>query len=158
MFDVSLFSQMEKKERVVHFNDSLDISSLKILYDNCIRMGSETNTNISIATVHPDLWFGEYFDFFRAKVKMVVTQPVFQLVKIEDNQVLSTSHSCDTAEFESDDELKKFFEDMTEFGSIAIFTLVKYVDITTFSVRWKLRFKDISTKEEVRDKKISTII
>lgn len=158
MFDVSLFSQMEKKDPIVHFNDSLDISSLKILYDNCIRMGSENNSNISIATVHPDLWFGDYFDFFRTRIKMVVTAPVFQLLKIEGNQVVSMNHSCDTAEFGSDEELKKFFEDMTEFGSIAIFTLVKYVDITRFSVRWRLRYKDISTKEEIRDKKISTII
>ena len=55
-------------------------------------------------------------------------------------------------------ELKKFFEDMTEYGSIAVFSLVKYVDIKSFSISWRLRYKDISTKEEVRDKKINTIL
>ena len=58
MFDVSLFSQMEKSETIVYFNDSLDVSCLKLLYDNCVRMGSESNTNVTIATAHPDLWFG----------------------------------------------------------------------------------------------------
>lgn len=158
MFDVSLFSQMEKSETIVYFNDSLDVSCLKLLYDNCVRMGSESNTNVTIATAHPDLWFGEYFDFFRTKIKMVVKSPVFQLTKVEGNQLVSTNYSCEILEFESDEELKKFFEDMTEYGSIAVFSLVKYVDIKSFSISWRLRYKDISTKEEIRDKKISTIL
>ena len=158
MFDVSLFSQMEKSETIVYFNDSLDVSCLKLLYDNCVRMGSESNTNVTIATAHPDLWFGEYFDFFRTKIKMVVKSPVFQLTKVEGNQLVSTNYSCEILEFESDEELKKFFEDMTEYGSIAVFSLVKYVDIKSFSISWRLRYKDITTKEEVRDKKIDKII
>jgi hypothetical protein len=158
MFDVSLFSQMEKTEPVVYFNESLDVSSLKILYDNCIRMGSEANTNVSIATAHPDLWFGEYFDFFKNKIKMIVKNPVFQLIKVEGNQLVSTNYSCDTIEFLSDNDLKKFFDDMTEYGSVAVFSLVKYVDIKSFSVSWRLRYKDVSTKEETREKKIKKII
>ena len=158
MFDVSLFSQMDKSEPIVYFNDSLDVSSLKILYDNCVRMGTENNTNVSIATAHPDLWFGDYFDFFRTKIKMVVKAPAFQLTKVEVNQLVSNNYSCDTSEFKSDEELKKFFEDMTEYGSIAVFSLVKYVDIKSFSISWRIRYKDISTKEEVRDKKINTIL
>jgi hypothetical protein len=158
MFDVSLFSQMEKSETIVYFNDSLDVSCLKLLYDNCVRMGSESNTNVTIATAHPDLWFGEYFDFFRTKIKMVVKSPVFHLTKVEGNQLVSTNYSCEIIEFESDEELKKFFEDMTEYGSIAIFSLVKYVDIKSFNISWRLRYKDISTKEEIRDKKISNIL
>lgn len=158
MFDVSLFSKMEKSEPIVYFNDRLDLSSLKLLYDNCIRMGLEQNTNVSIATAHPDIWFGEYFDFFLNKVKMVIKAPVFTLISIEGNQIVSKNYSCETAEFQSDDELKEFFENITEYGSIAVFSLVKYVDIKSFKVFWRLRYKDISTKEEIRDKKISKIL
>lgn len=158
MFDVSIFSQMDKTEPSVFFNDSLDITPLKILYDNCVRMGSETNNNVTVATAHPDIWFSDYFELLKSKVKMVVKQPTFQLIKVEDNKLFSTSFSCDTVEFNSDDELKKFFEDISEYGSIALFSIVKYINIKTFNTNWRVRFKDISTKEEIRDKKIGKII
>lgn len=159
MFDVNLFSQMGKQVPNVYFNDGLDISALKLLYDNCIRMGSDNNnSNVSIAIAHPDLWFGDYFDLFKTKIKMVVSAPVFQLIRIEGNQLILDSHVCETFELKTDEDLKKFFEDMTEFGSIAVFTIIKYVDISTFNITWKIRYKDISTKEEIRDKKIDSII
>jgi hypothetical protein len=139
-FDVSLFSKMEKQDPQFYFNDSLDVSSLKILYDNCMRMGSGDNSNVEMATVHPDIWFGEYFDFFRKKVKMVVKGPLFQLVQVEGNK------------------LEEFLENQTEYGSIAIFCLVKWLNVKTLAVTWNLKYKDISTKEEIRNKKISTIL
>lgn len=158
MFDITLFSRMEKHEPTVYFNDSIDVISLKILYDNCVRVGTESNNNISIATAHPDLWFGEYFDFFRTKIKMVAKQPSFQLIRIEGNNLVVSNYICDSIEFQSDEELKMFLENIDEYRSIAIFSLVKYVDIKTFKSSWRLRFIDISTKDEVRDKKIETVI
>lgn len=158
LFDVSLFSKMEKQDPQFYFNDSLDVSSLKVLYDNCMRMGGDSNSNVEMATVHPEIWFGKYFDFFRKKVKMVVKGPVFQLVQVEGNQLVSKNYSCDMMSFNSDDELSEFLDKQTEYGSIAIFCLVKWLNVKTLAVTWNLRFKDISTKEEVRDKKISTIL
>jgi hypothetical protein len=43
-FDVSLFSKMEKQDPQFYFNDSLDVSSLKILYD---KMASRINKVIN---------------------------------------------------------------------------------------------------------------
>jgi len=158
MFDPSLFSQMEKQVTNVHFNDVLDISALKTLYDNCIRMGEGNNSNIEMATIHPDIWFGDYFDIFRKKVKMVVKGPIFQLIQIEDNQLVSKNYSCEMISFNSDDELTDFLDKQTEYGSIAIFCLVKWLNVKTLTVTWNLRYKDISTKEDIRDKKINSII
>jgi len=157
-FDVSLFSKMEKQDPQFYFNDSLDVSSLKILYDNCMRMGSGDNSNVEMATVHPDIWFGEYFDFFRKKVKMVVKGPLFQLVQVEGNKLVAKNYSCDMVSFNSDKELEEFLENQTEYGSIAIFCLVKWLNVKTLAVTWNLKYKDISTKEEIRNKKISTIL
>ncbi len=157
-FDISLFSKMEKQEPQFYFNDSLDVSSLKLLYDNCIRMGSDNNSNVEMATVHPDLWFGDYFDIFRKKVKMVVKNSVFQLIRQEGNQLVSVNYTCDMMKFNSDEELINFLNDLTEYGSIAIFYLVKWVDLKTFNITWNLRYKNISTIEDIRDKKISTIL
>jgi hypothetical protein len=157
-FDVSLFSQLEKKEFQAHFNSELDISSMKLFYDNCIRMGGDSNSNIQIATIHPDIWFGDHFELLNSKIKMVVESPVFQLVRIEGGQLVCQNYSSDQITFSTDQDLINFFEHMSEFGSLAVFSLVKYLDVRTLQSYWNLRYKDISTKEEIRDKKISSII
>lgn len=82
-FDVSLFSQIDKIDIQVHFNSELDFSAMMLFYENCIRMGGDNNQNIQIATIHPDIWFGDHFELLSSKIKMVVKSPVFQLIRIE---------------------------------------------------------------------------
>jgi len=131
---------------------------MKLFYDNCIRMGGDSNSNIQIATIHPDIWFGDHFELLNSKIKMVVESPVFQLVRIEGGQLVCQNYSSDQITFSTDQDLINFFEHMSEFGSLAVFSLVKYLDVRTLQSYWNLRYKDISTKEEIRDKKISSII
>lgn len=157
-FDVSLFSQIDKIDIQVHFNSELDFSAMKLLYDNCIRMGGDNNQNIQIATIHPDIWFGDHFELLSSKIKMVVKSPAFQLTRIENGQLVCQNYSSDQISFSSDQDLIIFFEQISEFGSLAVFSLVKYLDVRTLQFYWNLRYKDISTKEEIRDKKISSII
>jgi hypothetical protein len=70
---------------------------------------------------------------------MVVKGPVFQLVQVEGNQLVSTNYSCDMVSFNSDKELEEFLDSQTEYGSIAIFSLVKWLNVKTFAVTWNLR-------------------
>jgi hypothetical protein len=156
MIDVKIFDS--KEEVSVYVNDDIDFTALKILYDNCLRVGSSDNLNITIATVHPSLWFGELFEYIQKSVKLVPKGPMFQLMKIEDNQLISNTYSVGTLEFKSDEELKKFFEEDCKYKSLAMFSICKYLDMTNLSISWRIRCVNVLTKEEVRDKKLDSII
>ena len=110
MIDVKIFDS--KEEVSVYVNDDIDFTALKVLYDNCIRIGSSDNSNITVATVHPSLWFGELFEYIQKSVKIVPKGPAFQLMKIENNQLVSYNKTVETKNFYSDIELKKFFEEV----------------------------------------------
>ena len=156
MIDVKIFDS--KEEVSVYVNDDIDFTSLKILYDNCLRVGSSDNLNITVATVHPSLWFGELFEYIQKSVKLVPKVPAFQLMKIENNQLFSYNKLVETMEFHSDEELKKFFEEDCKYKSLAMFSICKYLDMTNLSISWRIRCVDILTKEEMRDKKLDSII
>ena len=156
MIDVKIFDS--KEDVSVYVNDDIDFTSLKILYDNCLRVGTSDNSNITVATVHPSLWFGELFEYIQKSVKLVPKGPTFQLMKIEDNQLISNTYSVGTLEFKSDEELKKFFEEDCKYKSLAMFSICKYLDMTNLSISWRIRCVNVLTKEEVRDKKLDSII
>ena len=156
MIDVRIFDS--KEDVSVYVNDDIDFTALKILYDNCIRVGSSDNSNIVIATVHPSLWFGELFEYIQKSVKVVPKGPVFQLMKIENNQLVAYNHAVETMEFYSDIELKKFFEEECKYKSLALFSICKYLDMTNLSTTWRIRCVNVLTKEEVRDRKLDSII
>ena len=156
MIDVKIFDS--KEEVSVYVNDDIDFTALKILYDNCLRVGSSDNLNITVATVHPSLWFGELFEYIQKSVKLVPKGPAFQLMKIENNQLFSYNKLVETMEFHSDEELKKFFEEDCRYKSLALFSICKYLDMTNLSITWRIRCVDILTKEEMRDKKLDSII
>ena len=156
MIDVRIFDS--KEDVSVYVNDDIDFTALKILYDNCIRVGSSDNSNIVVATVHPSLWFGELFEYIQKSVKVVPKGPVFQLMKIENNQLVAYNHAVETIEFYSDVELKKFFEEECKYKSLALFSICKYLDMTNLSTTWRIRCVNVITKEEVRDRKLDSII
>ena len=156
MIDVKIFDS--KEEVSVYVNDDIDFTALKVLYDNCLRVGSSDNLNITVATVHPSLWFGELFEYIQKSVKLVPKGPAFQLMKIENNQLFSYNKLVETMEFHSDEELKKFFEEDCRYKSLALFSICKYLDMTNLSISWRIRCVNVLTKEEVRDKKLDSII
>ena len=143
---------------ILNINDDIDFTALKILYDNCIRVGTSDNSNITVATVHPSLWFGELFEYIQKSVKVVPKGPTFQLMKIENNQLVAYNHAVETIQFYSDVELKKFFEEECKYKSLALFSICKYLDMTNLSTTWRIRCVNVITKEEVRDRKLDSII
>lgn len=156
MIDVKIFDS--KEDVSVYVNDDIDFTALKVLYDNCLRVGSSDNLNITVATVHPSLWFGELFEYIQKSVKIVPKGPAFQLMKIENNQLVSYNKTVETNNFYSDIELKKFFEEDCKYKSLALFSICKYLDMTNLSTTWTIRCVDITTKQEVRDRKLDSII
>ena len=156
MIDVRIFDS--KEDVSVYVNDDIDFTALKILYDNCLRVGTSDNSNITVATVHPSLWFGELFEYIQKSVKLVTKVPVFQLMQIEDNQLVAYNKCVETREFYSDIELKEFFEEECKYKSLVIFSICKYLDMMNLSTTWRIRCVNFLTKEEVRDRKLDSII
>jgi hypothetical protein len=157
-FDVSSFSNLEKLENNIIIGDpNLDLTYLKILFENCLRMGSNGNANIEVASIHPSLWFSENFELFKKYIRVITKTPSFHLLRMEDNNLGSFFFNTQTEKLIKDDEFINFFE-KSNFHTLVIFSIVKYIDVKNLHTFWQIRYADISTLEEIRDKKISSII
>jgi hypothetical protein len=155
--DISIFDEIKEKSSI-HIVDDLNFWAYKVLYDNCIRMGSD-NSNVSYATIHPSLWFNDIIDYINKVAKIVTEAPSFSILKIDDNlEVIARNYMVESFRFDSDEDFKIFFTQTSKYKSLALFSIVKYLDLRTLKVSWSIRSCDITTIEENRDKKIDDII
>jgi len=133
-----------------------NLEGIKILIDNCFRMGSD-NINVRMATVDPSLWLGQFLDKHWAKIFYVTSKVSFCIMKVEDNKIVSKIYSCITEEFESEDSIDEFF-DKGRWKTFVIFSIVKYVDLISLTTSYRLRYSDITEKYEERDNKLEEIL
>ena len=129
-----------------------NLEGIKILIDNCMRMGSENNNNVTIATLSPTIWLGEFLDKYWQNISYVTTQPKFDMFKIEDNKIISKSYSVLTSEFSSDDEVNRFFME-GRWKKFVLFSIIKYANLEDLSTSYRIRFADITEKYEERENK-----
>ena len=80
-----------------------------------------------------------------------------ELIKVENNKIISKSFAVRNEEFKSDEEIDKFFSN-GRWKKFVIFSMVKYVDLETLSVFYRIRYADITEKYEERDGKINAIL
>jgi hypothetical protein len=133
-----------------------NLEGIKILIDNCYRMG-DGNNNVRMATVDPSLWLGHFLDKHWNKISYVTSMAAFNIMKVEDNQIITKNYNCLTKEFESDDEINKFFE-KGRWKTFVMFSIIKSVDLVTLSSTYRVRYADITEKYEERDNKIKEIL
>jgi len=139
-------------------NDNIDLHSFRQLYGNCKRGGD--NISVEIATFHPKMWFGYLFKDLDMAMKMSVKSPAF--VTYERRYVSNVlsfkaiNHMVVPYEFNSDDDLKSYLQTFNK--ALAIYSLIKYIDLSNFSVKWVLRAKDIKTINEKREDKLTDIL
>jgi hypothetical protein len=133
-----------------------NLEGIKVLIDNCYRMGNENN-NIRIATMDPSLWLGEFLDKHWNKISYVTSLPTFFIMKVEDNKIVSKQYNTETKEFESEDLINDFFE-RGRWKTLVIFSIIKHVDIVSLSSTYRVRYADITEKYEERDNKINEIL
>ena len=69
-----------------------NLEGIKILIDNCFRMGSD-NSNVRMATVDPSLWLGQFLDKHWSKISYVTSMPTFNIMKVEGNQIVTKNCS-----------------------------------------------------------------
>ena len=129
---------------------------VKVLIDNCYRMGSENN-NVRMATVDPSIWLGQFLDKHWSKISYVTSMIAFNIMKVEGNQVITKNYNCLTKEFVTDDEINDFFE-KGRWKTFVMFSIIKSVDLVTLSSTYKIKYADITEKYEERDNKIKEIL
>jgi hypothetical protein len=133
-----------------------NLEGIKILIDNCFRMGNE-NSNVRIATIDPSLWLGHFLDKHWTKISYVSSMPGFNIMKVEGNKIVSKNYNCTSVEFESDELINDFFE-KGRWKTFVIFSIIKHVDLVTLSSSYHVRYADITEKYEERDNKLEEIL
>jgi hypothetical protein len=151
--DVSILERIDKSDIIIF--DDIDISAIKQLYDNCIRLG-DTNSNVEIATFHPNLWFEDFLNTFSKNIKIVISQPAFTLSVIKDGEFYQTNYLSETVKF-SEENLIKFAEDI-KYKKIALFYVNKCLNLRSLDVTWVIRYKDITNRQDERNLKIESIL
>jgi len=133
-----------------------NLEGIKILIDNCFRMGNDNN-NVQIATIDPSIWLGQFLDRHWSKISYVTSLPSFNIMKVENNEIVSRSYNCITKEFESDELINDFFE-KSRWKTFVMFSIIKYVDLVALSSSYRVRYADITEKYEERDNKLEEIL
>jgi hypothetical protein len=133
-----------------------NLEGIKVLIDNCFRMGND-NINVRMATVDPSLWLGQFLDKHWTKISYVTSMPSFNIMKVEENKIISKSYNCISKEFESDELINDFFE-KGRWKTFVMFSIIKSVDLLTLSSSYRIRYADITEKYEERDNKLEEIL
>jgi hypothetical protein len=133
-----------------------NLEGIKVLIDNCFRMGND-NINVRMATVDPSLWLGQFLDKHWTKISYVTSMPSFNIMKVEENKIISKNYNCISKEFESDELINDFFE-KGRWKTFVMFSIIKSVDLLTLSSSYRIRYADITEKYEERDNKLEEIL
>lgn len=102
------------------------------------------------------LWFNDFLIKNHQYINYVTITPSFNVLSIED-KLVEMVYSCKELTFNSDDELDDFFIKNEE-NIIVLYTIGKFVDLTTLKVFYKLRYTDITQKREKRNILINKIL
>lgn len=119
-------------------------------------MGEINKSNVTVASVDPSLWFDQIFDLLHNSIKIIVDRPHFILVSRINGKIFSTSFECKNLQFDTDDDLKKFFE--VKFRNLAVMSICKFVNLQTLKSYWLVRACDAISKEIKRELKIDSMI
>jgi|APGre2960657373_1045057.scaffolds.fasta_scaffold21692_4 hypothetical protein len=150
-------SNIEPKSIQVYPIGENNLEGIKILIDNCFRMGGDSNSNVRMATVDPSLWLGQLLDKHWSKISYVSSMPNFEICKIEDNIIISKHYTCSTNEFDSENSVDEFFEKGI-WKTFVLFSIIKYVDLLNLKTSYHMRYADITEKYEERDNKLEEIL
>lgn len=150
-------SKIDSEIDVFIYSDK-DITALKVLFDNSLRLGEKDMTNVTVASIHPNLWFEEMYHHFCHCLVVVPKRPQYFIHTIENGSLVRRSYSTEVREFDSDEEITKFFKEDCKFSVLSIFGICKYLDVKTLKTQWYLRYNDITDITLLRDNKIETLI
>jgi hypothetical protein len=137
--------------------DNFHSSALGLLYDNCLRMCNETNSNVEMATLSPNKWFGELVPYIITNVDYVSKSTNFMIKSYSRGELYCYSYSCGYRRFETWEDMIGFFE-VNRFTVLVLFSVNKFVNLDTLVSEWVIKYSEIEIPEEIRNKKIDYII
>jgi hypothetical protein len=143
--------QVSKSHLIPVNNHSLD--AVIQLITNCRDLG----IGVQCATFDITLWLNDFLVNNYSKIKYVTALPRFTLEYIVNDRPHSKIIDCEPIQFDSDDELQKFFDDNNG-KTLVIYVIGKYIDLKTLKVFYRMRYADITDKDEERDFKINKIL
>jgi hypothetical protein len=135
--------------------DYIDSSALAVLFENSLRMGNESNNNVMVATVTPEVWMSDIAETILNSVSYVTKFPNFQTISYANGELFATNYQAlDSATFNTIEELKKFIRDKGQMSLLVVYTILQYVDLKTLTTSWLIRYREIIDPQTIRDKKI----
>jgi hypothetical protein len=134
--------------------DYIDSSALAFLFENSFRMGNESNNNVMVATVTPEVWMSDIAETILNNVSYVTKFPSFQTLTYKNGDLFASVYLVDSENFNSIDELKNFLREKGEMSLLVVYTILQYIDLKTLNQTWTLRYKEIIDPQTIRDKKI----
>lgn len=134
--------------------DYIDSSALAVLFENSLRMGNESNNNVMVATVTPEVWMSDLAETILNNVSYVTKFPNFQTISYTNGDLFATSYQVDSATFNTIDELKSFIRQKGSMSVLVIYTILQHIDLRTLTPSWFIRYKEIIDPQTIRDKKI----
>ena len=134
--------------------DFIDSTALSVLFENCLRMGNESNNNVMIATVNPEAWMSDISNTILNNVTYICKFPSFQTKTYSNDELIVTNYHTESKEFQSLDDLKSFIVERGRVSLLVIYIIIQYIDLRTINQTWLLRFAEIVDKKILRDKKI----
>lgn len=134
-----------------------NLEGIKILTDNCIRMGKEDNSNIILATIDPSIWLGDFLDKYWNKISYVTTNVKFTILKVDDDRIIQKDYNVITKQLDDDDDVDSFFES-GKWKKFVIFSIIKYANLAIMKSHYSIKYADITEKFEERDNKINEIL
>lgn len=149
-------TNLDTKSISVYPFSEYNMEGLKLLLDNCKRMGNE-NTNVRVATVDPTLWLGGFLDKHWQKIPFISTLVSFNIFKLEGSELVTKAYRVASFEFKSDEELDNFFNEK-KFRKLVMFSITKFVDLEVMTSKYTVKIADITEKYEERDMKIEEIL
>lgn len=147
---------MSDSSLVLHISD-IDCSAIKLLYDNCKRMGYE-NFNVSNASIDVNVWLPNLIDTISKHVKIITKNNNFVLTKIVGDKFISKMYQCTNKSFDSEENLIDFIHQVTNLKDICIFYIVKHINLIDLKSKYNMSYVEIESEIDVaRSKKIDFI-
>jgi hypothetical protein len=134
--------------------DYIDSSALGVLFENSLRMGNESNNNVMVATVTPEVWMSDIAEIILNNVSYVSKFPTFHTISYKNGELERSDYQVDSHNFDSIDDLKEFIIKKGKLSLLVVYTIIQYIDLKTLNQNWFIRYKEIIDPQTIRDKKI----
>ena len=157
VFVSEIKSVSPKKDLSIYPISEYNLEAIKFLVDNCEVCNNTPNINVNLASFHTSIWLGGFLDKYWDKISYVTKLPIFDIMKIEGNKVITKTYKTRTDTFDNDQELDKFFQE-GKWKKFVIYTVSKFADLSKMISFYVVRYADITEKYEVRDNKINSIL